>query len=295
MVVQVGTGERLHYLDWGVPTTPAPTLLLLHGITSTAWSWAPVARRLCGASPGARARPARARAVGGCSERAGPGVTRVGRADGARRERRGHEVGGPPAVIAGHGMGAMVAATAAVSSPRRSRGSPSWTAAGRTSGVSTRLSPAGIPRGHRGAARGDGLDGCVPGGPARLRSGRWDADQERAFRAQVDQKHAGHVGLVTRQATIRGVVEAMFDYRPVETLAAAPVPLLVMVAGAGTADDDTTLERELALDDVLAARRAAGLPEARVMRAARDRSQPDALSTGRGQRRTAGAQQRRAR
>ena len=58
----------------------------------------------------------------------------------------------------------------------------------------------------------------------------------------------------------------MFDYRPVETLSATAVPLLVLVAGAGTADDETARERELALEDVLAARRAAGLPEARVVR-----------------------------
>ena len=88
--------------------------------------------------------------------------------------------------------------------------------------------------------------------------GTWDADQERAFRAQVDQKHAGHVALVTRQAVIRGVVEAMFEYRPLDTLAAVSVPLLVFVAGAGTADDETTRERELALEDILAARRAPG-------------------------------------
>src|SRR3990172_3506857 len=36
--------------------------------------------------------------------------------------------------------------------------------------------------------------------------GTWDADQERAARAQVDEKHAGHVALVTRSIAVRGMV-----------------------------------------------------------------------------------------
>ena len=45
----------------------------------------------------------------------------------------------------------------------------------------------------------------------------------------------------------------MYGYGPMETLAAAPVPLRVLVAGAGTADDDAARDRALALDEVLAA------------------------------------------
>ena len=42
----------------------------------------------------------------------------------------------------------------------------------------------------------------------------WDADQERAARAAVDEKHAGHVapGRANPRAARR--VEAMFEYRP---------------------------------------------------------------------------------
>lgn len=94
----------------------------------------------------------------------------------------------------------------------------------------------------------------------------WDQDQERASRAQVDQRHAGHVALVARQATLRGVVEGMFGYRPIETLSVARAELLIMVAGAGTADDELARERDLALDDVLAARMAAQGRGARVVR-----------------------------
>ncbi len=66
-----------------------------------------------------------------------------------------------------------------------------------------------------------------------------------------------------------------------ETLSASAAPLLVLVAGAGTADDETARERELALDDVLAARRAAGLARRAGRAAARHRPQPDALSARR--------------
>ena len=179
----------------------------------------------------------------------------------------GQEVGGPPAVIAGHGLGAMVAAT---------RGS----------------APAGLGRRPRARRRWLGGPGCLDPPEPAASSWRPSASHPRCWRpwmpswptgatsirapgtrtrngprrAQVDQKHAGHVALVTRQATLRGLVEAMFGYRPIDTLAAAPAPLLVLVAGAGTADDEMARERELALEDVLAARAAAGLPAARVVR-----------------------------
>ena len=53
LVVTMDTGDRLHYLDWGGPTpdrepeaAELPPLLLIHGLASTAWAWAPIARRL---------------------------------------------------------------------------------------------------------------------------------------------------------------------------------------------------------------------------------------------------------
>ncbi len=125
----------------------------------------------------------------------------------------------------------MVAATAAAA-PARVRSRPR--ARGRWLGGPGCLDPhepRRVPGGHRRATGGARLDGCLPGRPARLRPASWDADQERAARAQVDQKHAGHVGLVTRQATMRGLVDAMFGYRPIDTLAAVPARLLVLVAG----------------------------------------------------------------
>ena len=48
-VVEVAPGDRIHFLDWGGPAeaTAAETgVLLIHGLSNTAWSWTPVARRL---------------------------------------------------------------------------------------------------------------------------------------------------------------------------------------------------------------------------------------------------------
>ena len=49
-VVDVEPGDRIHFLDWGGPAVPAaatsPGVLLIHGLSKTAWTWTPVARRL---------------------------------------------------------------------------------------------------------------------------------------------------------------------------------------------------------------------------------------------------------
>jgi len=77
----------------------------------------------------------------------------------------------------------------------------------------------------------------------------WDADQEVAARAQVVEKHAGHVGLVTKGSVIRRVVDAMYAYRPLRSLSRAACPVTVLVAQAATADDEEERERLLALED----------------------------------------------
>ncbi len=266
MVVQMGSGERIHYLDWGEPSSPGPTLLMLHGIASTAWSWAPVARRLFG-----RLRVLALDLRGhGLSEGARSGLDldslawdalTVLAANGA-----GVEADGPPAIIAGHGLGGMVAATAARIQPASVAAIALVDGGWEDLGVSTRLSPEEFLAGIAEPAEVMASMDAFLADRRDFDPVSWDADQERAARAQVEQKHAGHVGLVTRQATFRGLAAAMFDYRPIETLAAAPMPLLVLVAGAGTADDEMARERDLALDDVLAARREARLPDARVVR-----------------------------
>ncbi|MET0771574.1 MAG: alpha/beta hydrolase [Candidatus Limnocylindrales bacterium] len=270
MVVRVGTGERIHYLDWGAPASAAgndaPVLALVHGIALTAWSWAPVARRLCdtfrvlaidlrghGLSEGARSDLTPA-------SLAWDALT-VLAANGA-----GVEAGGPPAVAAGHGAGAMVVAEMARLQPASVAAVMLVDGGFEDVSTATRLSPselvAALAEPPEVLASMDAfLDDRRDFDPVS-----WDADQERAARSQVDQKHAGHVALVARPATIRGIVDGMYGYDPVETLTAAPVPLGVLVAGAGTADDEAAHDRAVALDEVIAARAAAGLPPTHVVR-----------------------------
>jgi pimeloyl-ACP methyl ester carboxylesterase len=268
MVVRVGTGERIHYLDWGPPEgdTDAPVVALLHGIALTAWSWAPVARRLC--------RLFRVLAIDlrghGLSEGARSDLTPASLAWDAltvlAANGAGLEAGGAPAVVAGHGVGAMVAAEMARLQPASIAGVLLVDGGWEDIAAATRMDPSELA-----AALAEPPE-VLASMESYLADRRdfdpatWDADQERAARSQVDQKHAGHVGLVARPATIRGIVEGMFGYDPIETLTAAPVPLGVLVAGAGTADDEEAHDRAVALDEVIRARAAAGLPPTRVVR-----------------------------
>jgi pimeloyl-ACP methyl ester carboxylesterase len=269
MVVRVSTGERIHYLDWGARPSEggAPRIVaLLHGIALTAWSWAPVARRLChafrvlaidlrghGLSEGARSDL-------GPTSLAWDALT-VLAANGA-----GIEVGGPPALVAGHGFGAMVAAEMARVQPASVSGVMLVDGGWEDIASATRMSP-----GELVAALTEPPE-ILASMEAFLEDRRdfdpssWDADQERAARSQVDQKHAGHVALVARPATIRGMVDGMFGYEPMETLSAARVPLSILVAGAGTADDEGAHDRAAALEEVIAARAATGMPATRVVR-----------------------------
>ncbi len=46
-VVVVEPGDRIHFLDWG--GSGSPGVVLVHGLSASAWAWAPVARRLIAA------------------------------------------------------------------------------------------------------------------------------------------------------------------------------------------------------------------------------------------------------
>ncbi len=271
MVVQVGTGERIHYLDWGTPATPAPdtqppVLALIHGIALTAWSWAPVARRLCNVF--------RVLAVDlrghGLSEGARSDLTPTSLAWDAltvlAANGAGIEAKGPPAVVAGHGVGAMVAAEMARLQPASVAALMLVDGGWEDIASATRLSPSELVAALAEPPEVLASMEAFLGDRRDFDPATWDADQERAARSQVDQKHAGHVALVARPATIRGMVDGMFGYDPIETLTAAPVALGVLVAGAGTADDEAAHDRAVALDEVIAARGAAGLPPTHVVR-----------------------------
>ncbi|MDP8904303.1 MAG: alpha/beta hydrolase [Chloroflexota bacterium] len=260
VVVPLDTGERIHYLDWDGPPggVGLPPLLLLHGLAQGGWSWAPVARRL--------RRVTRVVAMDlrghGLSDSPRSGYDLASQAYDAltvlSANGWGIDVDGPPVVVAGHGLGAMIAAMMAVLRPA------SVTAVALVDGGWEDL-PEATGQGPAEFERGLGDPPEVLASLDALLADRrdydppsWDADQERAVRATVDEKYAGHVGPVARRHVIRGCIEAMFDYRPAETAARINAPLLVAVAESGSADDDEARLRRLALDDLVRQRRDAG-------------------------------------
>jgi pimeloyl-ACP methyl ester carboxylesterase len=282
MVVRLQTGERLHYLDWdrAVPAQVGPPedgtagggrgeghpIVLVHGATRTAWAWLPVARRLARSHPvlalDLRGHGASDAPLGGYDlDSLALDVLTVMAARGW-----GSAVGGPAAVVAGHGFGAMVAAHMALLEPASVAGLALVDGGWEDVAEATRMSP---PELLAEIAEPPEVMASMDAYLADRRAfhpASWDADQERAARAQVDEKHAGHVGLVTKPSVVRRLVAAMYTYAPVETLAAARCGVLVMVAQPGSGDDETQRERLLAIDDVQRARTGAGLPSMTVLR-----------------------------
>jgi pimeloyl-ACP methyl ester carboxylesterase len=281
LVVTTDTGDRIHYLDWGAPPATAqspsipqgpqgPPILLVHGLAATAWAWTPVARRLAGATRV----PTRVLAMDlrghGLSDSPRSGYDVESLAFDAltvlAANGYGTDVDGPPAVIAGHGLGAMVAVAAAAVQPASVSGVGLIDGGWEDLAESTRMTAAEFER-----TIGDPPE-VLASMAAYLTDRRdfdpttWDADQERAARAAVDEKHAGHVVPVVRLHALRSTVEAMFEYEPRHMLATLSVPLYVAIAESGTGDDETAAERRLALEDVLQARSRAGLPPTVVKR-----------------------------
>jgi pimeloyl-ACP methyl ester carboxylesterase len=268
MVVPLETGDRIHYLDW----TPAdasgagPPVLLLHGVAQTAWSWSPVARRL--------ARTARVVAP----DMRGHGLSDPARAGYdleslawdaltvAAANRWGEAIDGPRVVVVGHGFGALVAATMAVVQPGSIAGVLLLDGGFENVPESTGLSPTEFVTGLAEPPEVLASLDVFLADRREFDPDTWDADQERAARSQVDVKHAGHVALVSRAAAVKGVVDAMFAYDPIGTLAQVAAPLTIVVAESGAADDETTRERSLAIEDVARARRAANQPRERIVR-----------------------------
>jgi pimeloyl-ACP methyl ester carboxylesterase len=267
LIVTMDTGDRLHYLDWGGPTTdrsPLPPLLLIHGLAATAWAWAPIARRLRSATR-VLAMDLRGH---GLSESPRAGYDLESLAYDAltvlSANGFGADLDGPAAVVAGHGLGAAVAVTMANLRPA------SVAALALVEGGFEDLAEAtGLTAADYQRSIGDPPE-VLASMDAYLADRRefdphtWDADQERAARAAVDEKHAGHVASVVRAHALRGSVEAMVAYRPRVALARVAAPTLIAVAESGAADDETLRERRLALDDVVRARAAAGVPAPEV-------------------------------
>lgn len=257
MVVQLQTGERIHYLGWdGGPAAP---LVLIHGLARTAWTWLPIGRRLAPAHPvvapdlrghGASDAPLKGYELESLALDVLTVVAGAG---------WGEAVDGPPAVVAGHGLGAMVAVEMARLQPASVAGIALVDGGWEEMVEATRLLP-------------DQLVEAMSEPPEILASmetyladrrdfdpASWDKDQEVAARAQVSERHAGHVGPVTKGSVVRRCVDSMYRYSPLEALAQAACPVTLLAASPGTADDEDERERRLAIEDAQRARAAAGL------------------------------------
>jgi pimeloyl-ACP methyl ester carboxylesterase len=267
-VVVAESGERIHFLDWGVPggasepggggVADTPGVLAIHGLSQTGWIWAPIARRLGG--------PAGSRRFVAMDLR-GHGLSDAPTDDGAYdlavlasdveavAEGSGLLAAGPGAgvVLAGHGFGAIVAATAALELGDRCTGlvlvDGGWESLEATTGVD-------VDEFLRGLDEPPEVMRSLPAFLAdrsRFDPGSWDADQDRAARATVVETHAGRVVPATRPHALEASVRAMFTYDPVAILAKVSAPVAALVAA-----EDETGSRAAALAEMSAAREAAG-------------------------------------
>jgi pimeloyl-ACP methyl ester carboxylesterase len=178
----------------------------------------------------------------------------------------GEEVEGPAAVVAGHGLGALVAVEMARLQPGSVVAVALVDAGWEEMAQATRMLPMQLVEAMAEPPEVMASMDAYLADRRAFDPATWDEDQETAARAQVLEKHAGHIGLVTKGSVIRRVVEAMYAYQPLIALAAVRCTVDVLVADATTADDEERRERDLALEDVQATRAAAGLERMRVTR-----------------------------
>ncbi|HET9519684.1 MAG TPA: alpha/beta hydrolase [Candidatus Limnocylindrales bacterium] len=228
-VVVADSGDRIHFLDWGGPAGSAsgPGVVLVHGLSNTAWSWAPVARRMA-AMRRTVAMDLRGHGLSDSPtsryelETLGGDVVAVAEGSGALASGK--------VTLAGHGFGGIVAAWAAAELGDRCARLVLVDGGWEDVAGSTGMEPDEFLR---------GLD--EP--PEVLRSMRayladragfdpatWDADQERAARATVVETPAGRVVPATRPHALVASVEAMFRHRPAEILSQVTGPIVALAA-----------------------------------------------------------------
>lgn len=262
-VVTVDPGDRIHFLDWGggPATVDRPGVVLIHGLSNTAWTWSPVARRLCEAT---RTIAMDLRGHGLSDAPTGDDdylptplaedVVAVAEGSGALAPDGGR------VVLAGHGFGATVGAWAAARLADRCAGlvlvDGGWESLEASTGLELDEFLRGLdepPEVMRSMvaflADRKGFDPTT-----------WDADQRRAAEATVVTTHAGRVVPATRPHALTASVRTMFGYDPLEILPQVIAPVVACLA---VADDDG--RRGVALDVASRARVEAGRsPIARV-------------------------------
>jgi len=255
-VVLVDPTTRIHFLDWGAPPgatgSAAWPVLLIHGLAGTAWTWAPVARRLAGG----RHVIALDLRGHGLSDAPTDGYGPEDLVGDALAVAEGVDWLGKPLdciVVAGHGFGAMVAAGLARLLGQRCAGLVLVDGGWEEIGATTGLEPDELLRSLEEPPEVLGSMAAYLADRAAFDQATWDADQERAARAAVVELPAGRVVSTTRPHVLAACVDAMFSHRPVEVLGAVRAPIRALVAA-----DDENGNRRRSLAAVQTALRTAG-------------------------------------
>jgi pimeloyl-ACP methyl ester carboxylesterase len=270
-LVAVDDAVRIHFLDWEAdqaatgPATArqghAPSVLLIPGLAQTAWTWAPVARRLH--------RACRVVAMDlrghGLSDAPTSGYDPDQLADDAIAVAEGAgllalpgETPARPFVVAGVGYGAIVAAWTASALGERCAGLVMVDGGWEDLAATTEATP-------------DEWLAAIEEPPEVLASmaawladredfdpASWDADQERAARAQVVETAAGRVKIAVHPHALRASVGAMWSYEPAAVLPLVEAWIVALLAR----DDDGS--RLTALRDIARRRAEVGRPPIRA-------------------------------
>jgi len=208
-------------------------VLLLPGLASTAWSWAAVARRL-GASARVIAMDLRGH---GLSESPTEGYEpdllagdAVAVADGASLLPLPGDRPGGPLVIAGIGYGAAVAAWTARALGGRCAGlvlvDGGWEDLADSTGATPEEWLASIEEPPEVLAS---MKAWLADREA-FDPASWDADEERAARAQVVETAAGRVKLAVHPHALAGSVRALWSYEPAAVLPDLEASIVALVA-----------------------------------------------------------------
>lgn len=268
-VVAADDGTRIHFLDWGggpgERTRPASVagVLLLPGLASTAWSWAAVARRLAG-SARVIAMDLRGHGLSDAPTDGYVGDVLVADvlavAEGAGLLPLRSELPGERLVLGGLGLGAVVAAWTARALGDRCHGLVLVDAGWEDLAAATEATPeewlASIEEPPEVLAS---MKAWLAD-RAAFDPSSWDADEERAARAQVIETAAGRVKLAVHPHALAGSVRAMWTYDPAAVLPAVEAPIIALMAR----DEDGS--RTDALTRVARVRREAGRPPIRAAR-----------------------------
>jgi pimeloyl-ACP methyl ester carboxylesterase len=236
-------------------------VLAIHGLGQTAWIWAPMARRLGGPNGPIRfiAMDLRGHGLSDAPTEDDAYDLDVLADDVLAVADGSGLLGGGRLVLAGHGFGAIVAATAAVRLGGACAGVVLVDGGWESLETATGMDPDEFLR---------GLDEPpeVMASPSAYLADRrgfdptsWDDDQERAARATFVETHAGRVVPATRPHATEASVRAMFTYDPLATLRAVPAPVVALAAA-----DDETGSRSRALGLASEARAGAGRPPIEV-------------------------------